>query len=116
MADGPIAWLSKKQPIVVLSTSEAEYVALSSATQEAVWLKRLLNSINAIPPGPVVIMEDNQGAIAIAKNPVAHPQTKHIDFHFHYIRELVQDGTIHLQYCPTETMMDDILPKPLPKG
>ena len=79
MANGPISWLSKKQPIVALSTSEAEYVALSSITQEAVWLKRLLNSINAIPPGPVVVMEDNQGAIAIAKNPVAHARTKHMD-------------------------------------
>ena len=79
MANGPISWLSKKQPIVALSTSEAEYVALSSITQEAVWLKRLLNSINAIPPGPVVVMEDNQGAIATAKNPVAHARTKHMD-------------------------------------
>ena len=96
MADGPISWLSKKQPIVALSTSEAEYVALSSVTQEAVWLKRLLNSINAIPPGPVVIMEDNQGAIAIARNPVAHARTKHIDIRFHYIREAIQDGTIIL--------------------
>lgn len=116
MAGGPISWLSKKQPIVALSTSEAEYVALSSATQEAVWLKRLLNSINAIPPGPVTVMEDNQGAIAIAKNPIAHAQTKHIDIRFHYIRELVQDGTISLQYCPMEDMMADILTKPLPKG
>ena len=61
-------------------------------------------------------MEDNQGAIAIAKNPVDHSRTKHIDIRFHYIREAVQDKLITLKYCPTENMMADILTKPLTKG
>ena len=68
MARGPITWLSKKQGIVALSTTEAEYVALSTATQEAVWLRRLLMDLNALPNGPTVLMEDNQGAIAVAKS------------------------------------------------
>ena len=60
-------------------------------------------------------MEDNQGAIALAKNPVAHARTKHIDIRFHYVREAVQEGTITLSYCPSEEMIADLLTKPLPK-
>ena len=76
MAGGPISWLSKKQPIVALSTSEAEYIALSSASQEAVWLRRLLTTTLRVSSNkPVTIMEDNQGAIAMSKNPIAHSRT-----------------------------------------
>ena len=70
MAGGAI---SKKQAIVALSTSEAEYVALSSATQEAVWFRKLLSDLGE-PPLSVAIMEDNQGVIAITKNPILHVQ------------------------------------------
>ena len=72
LVEGSISWLSKKQAIVALSTSEAEYVSVSAATQEAVWIRRLLADIQAVPEGPTVIMEDNQGAIGIAKNPIQH--------------------------------------------
>ena len=61
-------------------------------------------------------MEDNQGTIAMAKNPVSHVRTKHVDIRYHYVREAVQDGVINLHYCPTEEMIADILPKPLPRG
>ena len=75
MAGGPISWLSKKQAIVALSTSEAEYVALCTATQEAAWLRRLLTDLKVTNSETTVVMEDNQGAIAIAKNPTAHART-----------------------------------------
>ena len=65
MSGAAIAWSSKKQPVVALSTTEAEYVALSAATQEAVWLSRLLSDIKAPPQTPILIKEDNQGTIAI---------------------------------------------------
>ena len=88
MAGGPVNWLSKKQAVVALSTSEAEYIALSSATQEAMWLRKLLISdLQVTSQEPTVLMEDNQGAISIARNPVAHSRTKHIDIRYHYIRE-----------------------------
>ena len=116
MAGGAISWLSKKQAVVALSTSEAEYVALSSATQEAVWLRRLLTDLSAVPQGPTLVMEDNQGAIAIARNPVAHGRTKHIDIRYHYIREAVQEGTVVLCFCPTSEMIADVLTKPLSRG
>ena len=97
MAGGPISWLSKKQAVVALSTSEAEYVALSSATQEVVWLRKLLIAdLKVALQQPTVLMEDNQGTIAIARNPVAHARTKHIDIRYHYIREAVQNGIVNL--------------------
>ena len=93
-----IAWSSKKQPVVALSTAEAEYVALSAATQEAVWLSRLLSDIKAPPQTPILIKEDNQGTIAVARNPVSHNRTKHIDIKFHYVQEALEDGIINLIY------------------
>ena len=85
MSGAAIDWISKKQPVVALSTTEAEYVALSAATQEAVWLSRLLTDIKAPPKAPILIKEDNQGTIAVARNPVSHNRTKHIDIKLHYV-------------------------------
>ena len=78
LAKGVVSWLSKKQATVALSTTEAEYIALSVATQEAIRLRRLLTDIGMPLEGPTVIHEDNQGAIPLARNPVAHARTKHI--------------------------------------
>ena len=90
MAGGPISWLSKKQAVVTFSTSEAEYVALTSATQEAVWLTRLLADLKAVLRGPIVLLlEDNRGAIAIAKILLHMPRLKHIDIRYHYTLEAV---------------------------
>ena len=115
MSGGTISWLSKRQPSVTLSTAEAEYVALSTATQEAVWLRRMLAELQVKPEDPTVIMEDNTGAIAIAKNLVSHSRTKHIDIRYHYVREAVQDYLINLRYCLTEEMTADVLTKSLPR-
>jgi len=101
---------------VALSTSEAEYVALNLATQEVEWLqKMLIIDLKAASQQPTTLMEDNQGAIAIARNPVAHVHTKHIDIRYHYIHEAMQNGIVNLCYCPTEVMIADILTKPVPK-
>ena len=94
---------------VALSTTEAEYVALSTATQEAIWLRRLLEDIGK------PLDEPSQGAIAMAKNPVGHARTKHIDIHYHFVREGVQDKAIILKYVATGEMIADILTNPLPK-
>ena len=71
LSGGAVSWLSKKQPMVTLSTSEVEYVALSIATKEAIWLSRLLQDLQALMKVPVVMMEDNQGTIALAKNTIS---------------------------------------------
>ena len=101
MCSGAVNWLSKKQPIVTLSTAEAEYVALSMATQKAVWLRKLLIDFGESQDQATVLMEDNQGAICIAKNPVEHSRTKHIDVRYHYIREALNEKIIELKYYPT---------------
>ena len=115
LSNGAISWLSKRQSVVALSTSEAEYVALNMAAQEATWLQKLLGELK-IPSKPITLFEDNQGAIALAKNPVAHSRTKHIDIRFHFVREAQENGVIDIQYCPTEEMAADVLTKPIPKG
>ena len=115
LARGAVSCLSKKQATVALSTAQAEYVALSAATQEVIWLRRLLTNVRVPPGGPIVIHEDNQGAIAMTKNPVGHARTKHIDIHYHFLREGVQNGVIILKYIATDEMIADMLTKPLPK-
>uniref|UniRef100_A0A1X7U6N9 Reverse transcriptase Ty1/copia-type domain-containing protein n=1 Tax=Amphimedon queenslandica TaxID=400682 RepID=A0A1X7U6N9_AMPQE len=111
---GVVSWYSKKQPVVALSTAEAEYISLSAATQETIWHKRLLKNLScSTTKDPTIITEDNRGAIAIAKNPVYHSQTKHVDIKYHYIREAIQDKAIQLEYFPTKEMLADILTKQL---
>ena len=116
MSGATISWSSRKQPTVSLSTAEAEYVALNAATQEAVWLQRLLEDLNDKLYKPTLIMGDNQGAIAIARNPVFHARTKHIEIHHHFIREALHNRIIDLQYCPTNEMIADVLTKALSRN
>ena len=111
-----LAGSAKKQPVVALSTSEAEYIALSYAVQEAIWLKSLLTSVGVVVDKPIIIKEDNQGAIAIAKDPVKHTRAKHIDIRFHFLRDIVKLRDIELGYCATENMTADILTKPVSKN
>ena len=113
MSGGAISWRSKRQTCVSLSTAEAEYIALASAAQEAVWLQRLLQDMKAVPSRPMIINEDNQSAIALTKNPQFHGRTKHVDIKFHYIREQVEQQNIKLVFCPSDNMMADFLTKGL---
>ena len=84
MSGGAISWLSQKQATVALSTAEAEYIALGSATQEAIWLNQLLTDLKIDTKGSIEILEDNQSAIAMAKNSIGHKRTKHIDIKHHF--------------------------------
>ena len=86
LSDGAVTWCSKRQASVALSTVESKYMALSLATQEAVWLRRLVEEMGNPDPEATVIYEDNQGAIATAHNPVFHRRTKHIQIRYHYVR------------------------------
>ena len=87
----------------------------SSASQECIWLRRLLNDFELLKPVPTTIYEDNQGAIQLCKNPKFHNRTKHIDISYHFIREQVNKNAICVKYCPTESMIADIMTKPLSK-
>uniref|UniRef100_A0AAV1V4J6 Integrase catalytic domain-containing protein n=1 Tax=Peronospora matthiolae TaxID=2874970 RepID=A0AAV1V4J6_9STRA len=112
----PVSWGSKKQPSVSLSTSEAEYIALSLAIQEGKWINRLLCEIMAAAneEGPeLFIREDNQSCIKMTKNPVNHGRAKHIDIKYHHIRDEVKRGEVKLEYCETTLMLADIMTKGL---
>jgi hypothetical protein len=111
----PVCWKSKRQPTVALSTAEAEYMSLAHAAQTAVWLKRLMGDLGVAQRSSIKIFEDNQGCIAMAKNPVNHERTKHIDIKYHFVRELVADGVIEISYLETEEMQADILTKGMPR-
>lgn len=92
--EGVISWMSQKQKSVVLSTTEAEYVAASECAKEIIWLNRLLNDITAVNDTPTLFV-DNASAIKLAKNPEFHKRSKHIDVRYHFIRgEKFQEGLI----------------------
>ncbi len=110
-----VSWCSKKQASVTKSTTEAEYVALSQATQEAIWMRQLLSDIGCKSEQPTTLYEDNQGAIEISKNARFHNRTKHIDVRFHFIREKVVSKEVKVIYCSTEDMLADIMTKGLTK-
>ena len=112
---GAISWNSKRQPTIALSTTEAEYMAMSQCTKEAIWLRQLLADVGLVQEGSTQILCDNQGAIALAKNPTHHSRTKHIDVQHHFIRERVEDEVIELKYVPTQAMVADVLTKSLGK-
>ena len=113
LGGGAITWSSRKQSSVALSTVEAEYMALSVATQEAIWLRHLQEELGVTNTGPNLIYEDNQGAISMAKNPVFHKRTKHVQIRYHFMREAVEQGTITLEYCRTDEMLADSFTKAL---
>ena len=106
-----VTWKSKKQSCVALSTAEAEYMALSSAAQEAIWMRELNSDLGNPQSQPTLVYEDNQSAIAMTKNPQFHGRTKHINIKYHYVREQVSKDKICLEYCPTEDMLADALTK-----
>lgn len=110
-----ISWKSRKQPTVALSTCEAEYMALASAIQECMYLQQLLKGIDEYQYGQTKVYDDNQGAIALARNPVNRQRCKHIDIKYHFIRETVNSGRISLEYCPTDNMVADLMTKPATK-
>ena len=108
-----ICWSSREQQTVYLSSTEEEYMSISLAAQECVYLLSLVQSIGLDLGGPVVLHGDNQGAMKLAQNPITHSRSKHIDIRHHFIRDLVERRNIQLQYLPTEDNIADILTKAL---
>lgn len=109
-----ISWESRKQCTVALSSTEAEYMALSDGTKEAIYLRKLLNDLCDFNLKSVRLLCDNKGAIKLAENPIFHRRTKHIDIRHHFIRECVNNNVIEIQYVATENMAADIFTKALP--
>lgn len=117
LAGGPITWSSRKQSTVSLSTTEAEYVAASSAVKESLWLHQLLKDIQEDDKLvlPMTLYIDNQSAIKLVKNSEFHQRSKHIDIKFHFIREQFEKGVILPQYVNTASQEADIFTKALSK-
>eukprot|EP00253_Pinus_taeda_P025809 PITA_25809 len=113
LGSGVVTWTSKKQQAVALSSTEAEYRGTVKASCEAVWLQRMLADMHASQTGPTSLFCDNQGVLKLAKNLVFHERTKHVETHCHYIRQLVEDGSVQLRYVPTTEQPADIFTKPL---
>jgi hypothetical protein len=113
--EGAISWRSKKQSIVSLSSMESEYIALTDAIKDGIWINRLEIDMDPEKLKTVVIMEDNQSTIKIAQNDIHNDRSKHIDTRYHFVREQVTNGILKLQYCPTEEMIADTFTKPLLK-
>ena len=109
----PISWSSKKQSVIALSSCEAEYIAGSSATCQAFWLDELLKALQIEVEKPLKLFVDNVSAISLAKNPVSHGRSKHIEVRFHFLREQVHKGRLELKYCSTEEQVADAFTKAL---
>jgi len=118
---GPISWKSKQQSLVTTSTHDAEYVGLSIASKEVIWLRKLLLALlpdyteHKMPENALYC--DNQGAITTANQAtyMVSGRSKHIDVRFHVIRDAAANGLIRLEYVRTEDMTADILTKALPR-
>jgi hypothetical protein len=107
-----VSWSSKKQNSVVLSTAEVEYITAGSCCTQILYLKQSLVDYN-IKLGSVPLLCDNKSVVKIAKNPVLHSRTKHIDIHHHFLREKEANGDIALQNVKFEEQLADIFTKPL---
>jgi hypothetical protein len=114
--NGAIAWRSRLQPTVALSTMESEYMALTEATKELKWVRTFLTELgysNGKTDEPTDLFSDSQSAIALAKNPVSHAHAKRIDLRHHFVREAIQDKIIWVQHIPMAEMTADSLTKAL---
>jgi hypothetical protein len=102
---------------VALSTTEAEYMASADATRQATWLRLLLDDlqIGLSTDTPVSILNDNNGCIALSKNPVHHERSKHIAMRHHFLREKVEDNTVKLDFVSSADNLADMLTKSLPQ-
>jgi hypothetical protein len=97
-----ISWQSRKQSSIALSTVEVEYIAGCSASCEAIWLRKLLTGLFDLEMEATPIQCDNQSCIKMTENPVFHDRSKHIEIHYHYIRDMVQRGALKLLYVSTD--------------
>jgi Reverse transcriptase (RNA-dependent DNA polymerase) len=114
---GPISWSSKKQRSVATSSCESEYMALSTCTKQGQWVAQIFRDLGLAKyigkdPNCVQMLGDNQGALALVKNPRLHERSKHIDICYHFIRDLEEQGKLSVTYIPTSDMIADGMTKP----
>lgn len=113
MADAAISWVSRQQKTVGLSSTEAEYMALSDSCRQLAWLWTLQSEIGFKPQNATPLCIDNNGSIFLAVNPAHDRRTKHIDIQYHFCREFIENGHVDLFFVPTAEQRADILTKNL---
>ncbi|OAE29077.1 hypothetical protein AXG93_1626s1040 [Marchantia polymorpha subsp. ruderalis] len=110
---GVISWKSNLQPVVTLSTTEAEYIAVTEAVKEAIWLKGLVTELG-FNQKQVTIHCDNHSAIHLSKHQVFHDKSKHIDMKMHFVRDIINSGGVSIEKISTEDNPSDMLTKSVP--
>jgi hypothetical protein len=108
-----ISWSSKKQSSLAQRTAEAEYIAASVASREAVWLRKLLSDLFSAELEPTVIHCDNKSYIKLSENPLFHDRSKHIEMRYQYVRDMVQKNILNIKYVPAAEQIAYIFTKPL---
>ncbi len=106
-----MVWGSKLQSTLALSTVEAEYMVISAAIQEVLFLRQQTTNLDHTPASSTQMLEDNIGCMALATNPMTTGKTKHIDIRYRFIREVVKNKAVTLEYCPATDMLADVLTK-----
>ena len=110
---GAVSWSLKKQNMIALLSTEAEYIVQTHTAKEAMWFQSFISEVQG--RRPLTISCDNQGAIALSKDNKFHSCTKHIDLQYHFICEAVENNKIKVNYIPTEDNVLDIITKPFPR-
>ena len=110
LAKAPVSWKSTLQSTVVLSTTEAEYMAITEAVKEAIWLQGLLDDLG-VGQKQVIVFCDSQSTIHLAKNQVYHARTKHIDVRYYFVQEIIEEGGVLVQKIKTDDNPADMLTK-----
>ena len=113
LGGGPISWSAKKQNCIALSTTEAEYIALTRAIQEGIWLRQSLHQFQLPCPTPLVVCTDNNGAKSLSVNDSNHGKAKHIDIRYHFIRSHIESKLFIVNHTPGIINTADLFTKPL---
>ena len=113
--DSVINWRSQREATAALSSTEAEYMSLSECAQDIYWFRQMLTDFGYAPSAPILLHEDNQGCIAIAKDPVDHHRIRHVAIKYHFVREAIDNKTFDIVFVPTASMIADGLTKLLPR-
>eukprot|EP00253_Pinus_taeda_P004664 PITA_04664 len=113
LGSGPFTWACKKKSAISLSSVDVEYHGVVEASKEALWLHQILSEFGFQQQLPTTLLCDNQSAIQLCKDPIQHQYKKHIELHMHFIRKLIHDHVLEVQYCSTDDQVVNIFTKAL---
>ncbi len=116
MANSAISWASRRQPTILLSSTEAEYKASSNCSHQMMWLRTFGNKLGDNMSASTPMCIDNHGAIFLSENPAVDRHTKHVEVHYHFVREYLTSGSIEIYYVPSEENIADALTKNIPRS